>query len=305
MVLLLIIQELLDINFYTGNGKKDWLHCNAIDYNEELDQIVISSKTLSEFYIIDHSTTTAEAATHSSGNSGKGGDILYRWGNPEGYNNGTTADQKLFGQHDVHWIKDNLKDEGKLMIFNNGQGRGYSSIDIVNPTTDINGNYILTNSVFGPSNADWTYTDPNPQNFYSSYISGAQRLPNGNTLICDGAHGTFFEIDSTETQVWKYINPVVNSSPLMQGDPIPVTSNGWENPTFRCTRYSPSYSAFYGRNLSPGNFIELNPLPSNCQMILSINENSPQNTNRKLIYITDILGRKTTDQPNILIILYL
>lgn len=293
--------ELLDINFYDGNGKKDWLHCNSIDYNEELDQVVISSRALSEFYIIDHSTTTVEAATHSGGNSGKGGDILYRWGNPVGYNNGTTADQKLFGQHDVHWIEESLQDEGKLMIFNNGQGRGYSSIDIVNPTTDINGDYILTNSVFGPSNAGWIYTAPNPTDFYSSYISGAQRLPNGNTLICDGAHGTFFEIDSTETQVWKYINPVVNTGPLMQGDQIPITTNGWGNPTFRCTRYSPNFPAFAGRNLSPGNFIELNPLPSNCQMTLSINETELLNTNKKLIYITDILGRSTTDQPNTLL----
>jgi len=100
--------ELLDINFYKGNGKKDWLHCNSIDYNQQLDQIVIGSKTLNEFYIIDHSTTTAEAATHSGGNSGKGGDILYRWGNPESYNNGTATDQKLFGQHNVHWIYKNL-----------------------------------------------------------------------------------------------------------------------------------------------------------------------------------------------------
>jgi len=293
--------ELLDINFYAGNGKKDWLHCNSIDYNEELDQIVIGSRALSEFYIIDHSTTTGEAAAHSGGNSGKGGDILYRWGNPVAYNNGTPSDQKLFGQHDVHWIGENLKDEGKLMIFNNGQNRGYSSIDIVNPPIDITGNYTLTNSVFGPNNAEWIYTDSNPTNFYSSYISGVQRLPNGNTLICDGAHGTFFEIDSTENQVWKYINPVVNTGPLMQGDQIPITTNGWANSTFRCTRYSPNFPAFSGRNLSPGNFIELNPLPSNCQMTLSIDETEILNTNRKLIYITDILGRETIKKANTLL----
>ena len=290
--------ELLDINFYAGNGKKDWLHCNSIDYNEELDQIVIGSRALSEFYIIDHSTTTAEAATHSGGNSGKGGDILYRWGNPIGYNSGTTADQQLFGQHNVHWVDESFEDGGKLMLFNNGQGRGFSSIDIISPPTDINGNYFLTTNTFGPSSAEWTYTDPNPTNFYASYISGAQRLPNGNTLICDGAHGTFFEIDPTATQVWKYINPIVNSGPLAQGDNIPITNNGWGNPTFRCTRYSPNYSAFTGRNLIPGPFIELNPLPSNCQMLSAIDEYQITNQNRSLLYITDILGRKITTKYN-------
>ena len=294
-------QELLDINFYSGNGKNDWLHCNSIDYNESLDQIVISSRALSEFYIIDHSTTTAEASTHNGGNSGKGGDFLFRWGNPQGYNNNTSLNQELFGQHDVHWIDDNLQDGGKLLIFNNGEERGYSSIDIVNPMVDANGDYIQINNEFGPSVPEWTYTDPNPTDFYSSYISGAHRLPNGNTLICDGAHGTFFEIDSTETQVWKYINPVVNTGPLMQGDQIPITTNGWGNPTFRCTRYSPNFPAFAGRNLSPGNFIELNPLPSNCQMTLSINETELLNTNKKLIYIADVLGRETTKQANTLL----
>lgn len=58
---------------------------NGIDYNPVLDQIALSTHNLNEWYIIDHSTTTAEAATSSGGNSGKGGDLLYRWGNPAAY----------------------------------------------------------------------------------------------------------------------------------------------------------------------------------------------------------------------------
>ncbi len=184
------------------------------------------------------------------------------------------------------------------MLFNNGQGRGFSSIDILSPPTDVNDDYFLSANTFGPSNVEWTYTDPNPTNFYASFISGAQRLPNGNTLICDGAHGIFFEIDSTDTKVWKYINPVVNSVPLAQGNNIPTTNNGWANSTFRCTRYSLDYSAFIGQNLTPGPFIELNPLPSNCQMLSGIDESQISNQNRSLLYITDILGRKITKKCN-------
>ena len=55
--------------------------------------------------------------------------------------------------------------------------------------------------MFQPLNADWIYTSSPQQNFYSSYISGSQRLANGNTLICDGAHGNFFEIDTLDNIV--------------------------------------------------------------------------------------------------------
>ncbi|MDG2139097.1 MAG: aryl-sulfate sulfotransferase [Flavobacteriales bacterium] len=287
--------ELLDINFYGNNGKKDWLHCNSIDYNADLDQIVISSRKLSELYIIDHSTTTSQAASHNGGIYGQGGDILYRWGNPIAYNNGTSADQQLFGQHDIQWIPNDLEDGGKLIVFNNGMNRGYSSVDVILPPIDVNNNYYLSNNVFGPSFPDWTYTAPNPTDFYASYISGVQRLPNGNTLICDGAHGIFFEIDSTENIVWNYVNPISSNGPLVQGNSIPLNNNGngTINSTFRCQRYLPSFPGFIGRNLTPGNYLEINPIVTSCNMITDIHQTSSHNKNRELLYISDLLGKKT------------
>ena len=62
-------------------------------------QIMLSVFEFSELWVIDHSTKTAEAAIHEGGRSGKGGDLLYRWGNPRAYRAGTVKDQKLFGQH--------------------------------------------------------------------------------------------------------------------------------------------------------------------------------------------------------------
>ena len=82
--------ELIDLNFRlseTTNYRdpSDWIHSNGIDYNPELDQIVLSPSNFSEVWIIDHSTTRTEAAGSNGGNSGKGGDLLYRWGNPRAY----------------------------------------------------------------------------------------------------------------------------------------------------------------------------------------------------------------------------
>ena len=60
----------------------DWLHTNGIDYNAEYDLIVLSVPRMNELWVIDHSTTTEEALGSTGGRWGKGGDLLWRWGNP-------------------------------------------------------------------------------------------------------------------------------------------------------------------------------------------------------------------------------
>jgi hypothetical protein len=67
---------------------------NSIDYNPDLDQIALSVKGNSEAWIIDHGTTTAQAAGHTGGRRGQGGDLLYRWGNPLTYRAGTANDAR-------------------------------------------------------------------------------------------------------------------------------------------------------------------------------------------------------------------
>ena len=94
----------ININWDTSDGEADWMHTNAIDYNDELRQILISVPTFHEVWVIDHSTTTEQAAGSFGGLGGRGGDLLYRWGNPATYDTGTEADQKLFYPHDIHWI---------------------------------------------------------------------------------------------------------------------------------------------------------------------------------------------------------
>ncbi|MEL6110930.1 MAG: aryl-sulfate sulfotransferase, partial [Planctomycetota bacterium] len=127
--------ELVDLNFVRSSNP-DWIHMNSVAYNAELDQIIVSARWFHEVWIIDHSTTTAEAASHEGGDSGKGGDLLYRWGNPYTYWAGFPDEQQLFGQHDAHWIPQGCPGAGNLMVFNNGSardGRSYSTVDEWSP----------------------------------------------------------------------------------------------------------------------------------------------------------------------------
>ena len=197
----------IDINF-TMNGHADWTHFNSIDYNPALDQILISVHNFSEIWVIDHSTTTAQAASARGGNSGRGGELLYRWGNPEAYGAGTSFDQRLFHQHDAEWIRPGLPGQGNILIFNNGLGRpggDYSSIEEITPPVDNLGTYAYSQgSAYGPQTVVWQYTARTPTRFYATNISGQQRLANGNTLICSGPQGYFFEVTPAGQTVWEY-----------------------------------------------------------------------------------------------------
>lgn len=257
--------ELIDVNYPGPNGPQqigntDWLHINGVDYNADLDQILLSVHNLDEFWIIDHSTTTAEAAGHNGGNSGKGGDLLYRWGNPQAYDRGSAADQQLYAQHDARWIADTLPNPGMIMVFNNGDNsRPNSSVEIVDPPVDQLGNYSLTTgNAFGPTTPFWSYDGGTTNSWYSQNISGAHPLPNGNVLICDGPAGRFFEVDASGGVHWEYVSPIVmGGASTEQGQPVAG------NAVFRVHRYGLDYPGFTGRTLTPGVELELNGVPNN------------------------------------------
>ena len=246
----------LDINYLGSSaGGANWIHINSIQYNAELDQIVFSSKHLNEIYIIDHSTTTARAATSSGGIYKKGGDFLYRWGNPAVYKQGTALDQELFGPHFPHWIGEGLKDAGKIIVFNNGTFRQpeYSEVFIINPPASAPGHYSYkANTAYGPANPDYFYNAPVITDFYSPFKSSAHRLPEGHIFICEGESGRFFEIDENDNLVWEYICPIGASKILSQGD----DPNSDKIIVFRAIKYTADYKAFKGRDLRPGLPIE-------------------------------------------------
>ena len=241
------------------NRGSDVYHLNSVKYNADLDQIAFSSPHLNEIFIIDHSTSTKEAASHKGGRWGKGGDFLYRWGNPQNYHRGDSTAQKLFGQHDVRWIEKGMPGAGHLTIYNNDIPRAdkmnYSAIYEIIPPTDSKGAYILEKDrTFGPDKPVWTYIAPDSVSFWSSFISGAHRMHNGNTFINEGAKGRFFEVTKEGKIVWEYLNPYRGELRKPNGDPIPPMPMTFS--AFRSTFIPADHPGLANRKLEP-----LNPQP--------------------------------------------
>jgi hypothetical protein len=207
-------RERIDLNYCVRNGPKDWNHTNSVSYNEALDQIMVSVHEFNEIWIIDHSTTTREAASSSGGRYGRGGDLLYRWGNPLAYGAGTPQNQALWGQHDAQWIE-GPSGQLRALVFNNGfqrPGPQFSTVDEFVLPILPDGEYERPGigEPFAPERLAWQYRG---EGFYSPNISGVQRLPNGNTLVCQGADGRIFEVTRESVIVWEYVNPHSASSP--------------------------------------------------------------------------------------------
>ena len=245
--------ELVNVN---GSGIKIpqfWNHVNGIDYNAALDQIMISVRGNNELWVIDHGITTAQAAGHTGGRYNKGGDILYRWGDPQQYGRGTNANRILYQQHHTHWIESGLPGASNILIYNNGIGRGYSTIEEIVPPVDGAGNYsIATGAAFGPTAPVWRYQATPPTAFYSTEISGCQRLPNGNTLVCEGIKGNLFEVTTAGQMVWRYVCPVATTI-LAQGSAIPIDparTDQFMNAVFRVYRYAPTFPGLVGKDLT-------------------------------------------------------
>jgi len=206
---------------------------NSFDYNPSLDQIVLSIRKMSEFMIIDHSTTTTEAAGHEGGDSGKGGDILYRWGNPENYDSGNESDRFLHYQHNPNWITHG-EHLGKIITFDNGFGRSgnYSTIPIVDPPIDAQGNYLKAPEVaFGPEIPEPFLERIVDDNLYSTYTSGVRLLENGNYFITEGATAELKEVSVDGELVWEFKVPNANF-------------------IYRTEKYPLNYPGFFGKDLN-------------------------------------------------------
>jgi len=264
--------------------KRDWLHCNSMDYNAESGHIVINS-VQGELYVIDHDGTfvTGDPQAGIAKAAGTAGDFLYRFGDPARYGQGepprvlenwdsaTSGHKQMGGSHDAHWIRPGLPGAGHLMVFNNGQylyqRTPGSSILEINPFLDAGGRD--TGKYVNPPDAGysrvtydhdthneprrisnqivWSFKSVNNHGFFSHIGSSGQRLPNGNTFVCSDTEGHFFEITAKGELAWEYLNPVTREGAVKNlGDQLPMT-----NSAFRAYRYSADHPAFKDRDLTP------------------------------------------------------
>jgi hypothetical protein len=242
-------------NATVDNSWSDVHHMNAVNYNETLDQIALSSYELGEIFIIDHSTTTSEAASHSGGRSGKGGDFLYRWGNPKNYQMADTTDRRLFHQHDIRWIEEGKPGEGNLTVFNNDIPMGpdslnYSAVLEIVPPKDSKGNYIMiAGERLGPEDPVWSYVAPDTVSFFASFVSGAHRMGNGNTFVTCGPAGRCFEVTPEGEIVWEYWVPYRGNISQLNGEPRDPGS--MPHQVFRSTFIPADHPGLLGRDLLP------------------------------------------------------
>lgn len=193
--------ELMNINYIGDPEELDalgWLHSNSLDYNASRDQILLSLRNPSEIYVIDHSTTIQEAAGHTGGTYGHGGDFIYRWGNPAAYDQ--SGSRMLHYQHSVKWVPSGYPGVGHITIFDNCAGATYSKALEIIPPLNPDGTYYKTGGIYGPTSYLWTYT-VTPRSFH---MGSVQRMPNGNTLICGGENGRIWIVKPTGETAWSY-----------------------------------------------------------------------------------------------------
>ena len=269
--------ELINMGARPSTTRDEIFMINGFDYNEDLDQIVISVRLFSEVIIIDHSTTKEEAKGHTGGNLGIGGDIAYRWGNPENYERGSEDDRFLYLQHNPNWIKYG-EHKGKLIVFNNGlerPGLDYTNIPIISPPKDIDGNYILDGvQAYGPDAPDVIINEQNDLNIDSDYLSSAEVLYNGNILVSVGDVGRIIEFNPDLEVVWEYYVP--NGTP------------------FRSYKYPLDYPALDGRDLTPMGTLPYDNSTYDCELFTVSSSNIPVGSVKCLLSSTNTLQISST-----------
>lgn len=207
----------------------DWIHLNAVsvlgenkhaesgDARFAPDNIICSSRQLNIVFIIDK----------------KSGKIVWRLGPDYSCSSEQKAIHQIIGQHHAHMIPKGLPGEGNILIFDNGSFGGYGKATGVSPEgTDVTRRHYSRVVEINPVTLklEWEYmkaqrnehdvNEMNASEFFSAYISSAQRLENGNTLITQGADGIVIEVTPEKEIVWEYVNPIMNPHmpPLMRAN---------------------------------------------------------------------------------------
>ncbi len=244
---------------------------NGMDYNPDLDLIALSVRKMGEVILIDHSTSMEESRSGSGGNYNKGGDILFRWGNPENYGRGNVRSRYLYFQHNPNWIKHG-EHKGKIMIFNNKLNSGdwppYSSVEIIDPMIDSQNQFVLSSDSMFMTTEEPIRINRITQgvDFSSDYTSGAKVMPNGNIYVTVGQTNRLFEITTDGEMVWDY---------------------GIENSyyIFRSEKYPEGYLTIPSAQLEPSEeVIEFFPSSYNCNYFTTSTQELSDNEHKIRVF---------------------
>jgi hypothetical protein len=182
----------------------DWLHMNAAAYvgpnrwydagdrRFAPDNVIISSREASLIAIV-----------------ARDGSIVWQIGPDYRASKELRAIGQIIGQHNAHIIPKGLPGAGDLLVFDNGGASGYG---YTNPIAPDGKNALVRASSrvleIDPVALELVWSYQAPGQFYAANISGAQRLPNGNTLITEGPDGRLFEVTKSGDIVWEFVNPL-------------------------------------------------------------------------------------------------
>lgn len=202
----------IDVNYnYESRSDGDIMHINGLTLDEDNDLLYLTVNNYSEVWVLDHSTTTEEASSDMGGDYGLGGDLVYRFGNPETYDN--VGESSL---NSVHYP--NLLETGNMLVYANNVYDEQSEIvefELVPP-------YELVAGEDNEPTVVWTFTDTD---LYSPGVSGAVRMDNGNTLIAEGREGVLWEVTEDGEVEWLFetgYSPVWRAYVFYSDDPAIV-----------------------------------------------------------------------------------
>jgi hypothetical protein len=259
-----------------GTVARSWMHYNSIQYNENLEQILLSSPSANEIFIIDNSTTIEEAATESGGRWNKGGEFLFRFGTNATYTSSDTVQQFYF-QHNAQWIENTLEGVPGITVFNNGRYRPlpfpqkpFSNVVKIIPTIDpVDFSYVEEANAFKLDTYEVLYNQESDTSFYAAVMSGATLLEDG-LFIAHAPQGRFFEINSEGEKRMEYIVPIDrNGVAIAQGTDISSFAGPLfnDNGNFKTVRYSANFIGFEGKDMTPIGTVETDPLPGLCDTV--------------------------------------
>ena len=185
----------IDFNLNTNHPNYgvsgDIMHANGIDYDEDNNLIYLSVNFYSEVWVIDHSTTTEQAATHTGGNYGMGGNLVYRFGNSAAYQ----SDESIIfeGNHYPNLIEEpNKLGFGNILVFSNGADNISTIFELSLPISQYP-------TITAPE-VVWNFSN---EDLFSGKLSGAERGRNNNTYIAEGDYG-IWEVNQAGEIAWKY-----------------------------------------------------------------------------------------------------